>query len=492
MSAASSWSAASVLSSPTALPHTLQSLLKALGNNFPADGIFVNTYYSETKEVHFLAHATHQSAQEIYDIVPLDRNRKSNAQTPSQDPVYRVDNIETDPFTHAVATQVIADIQSYVMVRLRLEGRHLGVACFYSRRQAAFNDAHVRQIDAIQQSQPLPLVILLNNTPSMRQLQPTIEQAAVFDIPVLITGESGTGKEVVAQTIHRLSGRSSRPFVRVNCSAIPESLIEAELFGHEPGAFTDARKLHRGLFEEADGGTLFLDEIGELPLSMQAKLLHAVQDRKIRRVGAAHEIPVNIRIISATNRNLAKLVQQKRFRVDLYYRLNVLSLQIRPLRERHEDLEPLLKLFLNEVQTSFRLSVPAETLGHLLEQAKHWHWPGNVRELRNAVVRSVLAIAQNNTPPRLILDEPNQQLPESLPQDQDTAGSVSETRSLVRDATGQWIDFDTLQRLYFSELLQACHGRIAGPNGAAHIAGLHPNTMRSRLQKLRVHFSKTS
>lgn len=137
MSAASPWSATSVLSSPTALPHTLQSLLKALGNNFPADGIFVNTYYSETKEVHFLAHATHQSAQEIYDIVPLDRNRKSNAQTPSQDPVYRVDNIETDPFTHAVATQVIADIQSYVMVRLRLEGRHLGVACFYSRRQAA-------------------------------------------------------------------------------------------------------------------------------------------------------------------------------------------------------------------------------------------------------------------------------------------------------------------------------------------------------------------
>ena len=149
MPALSPWSAASVLSSPTALPHTLQSLLKALGNNFPADGIFVNTYYSETKEVHFLAHATHQSAQEIYDIVPLDRHKKSNAQTPSQDPVYRVDNIETDPFTYAVATQVIADIQSYVMVRLRLEGRHLGVACFYSRRPAAFNDAHVRQIEEL-------------------------------------------------------------------------------------------------------------------------------------------------------------------------------------------------------------------------------------------------------------------------------------------------------------------------------------------------------
>lgn len=193
----------------------------------------------------------------------------------------------------------------------------------------------------------------------MRQLQPgAIEQAAVFDIPVLITGESGTGKEVVAQTIHRLSGRSSRPFVRVNCSAIPESLIEARAFRARARRFYRCPQTAAVCLKKADGGTLFLDEIGRLPLSMQAKLLHAVQDRKIRRVGAAHEIPVNIRIISATNRNLAKLVQQKRFRVDLYYRLNVLSLQIRPLRERHEDLEPLLKLFLNEVTNEFVYPFP--------------------------------------------------------------------------------------------------------------------------------------
>ncbi len=523
MPQATSWSAATVLSSPQALPHTLKSLLKALGPSFPANGIFVNTYYPKSHEVHFLAHATHQTAREIYDIVRLDQNRRTPENSPWLDPVYRVDNIEDDAFTHSVAPQVIAGIQSYVMVRLRLKGRHLGVACFYSHKRAAFTEAHVRQIEelrdllslqvgfamsarmdernsnleslnqklsnAIQHSQPLPLATLLSNTPSMHQLQPTIEQAAVFDVPVLITGESGTGKEVVAQTIHRLSERSSRPFVRVNCSAIPESLMEAELFGHEPGAFTDARKLRRGLFEEADGGTLFLDEIGELPLSMQAKLLHAVQDRRIRRIGASHEIPVNIRIISATNRNLSQLVKNKRFRVDLYYRLNVLSIQIRPLRERPEDLEPLLKLFLNEIQSSFKLAVPAETISTLLEQARQWSWPGNVRELRNTVMRSVLAMTQNRTRPQLILDEPAQVSPitEASPETITTAGSG---QSLFRDASGAWLNFDSLQRLYFGELLKACRGRIAGADGAARIAGLHPNTLRSRLQKLQMKFSK--
>lgn len=520
---ASSWSATSVLSSPQALPHTLQSLLKALGPDFPADGIFVNTYYPTSSEVHFLAHSTHHSAREIYDVVSLGRDKKTPAGSPWRDPVYRVDNIEEDAFTHTVAPQVIAGIQSYVMVRLRMNGRHLGVACFYSRKKAAFSQAHVRQIeelrdllslqvgfamsarmdernsnlvsinqklsDAIKQSQPLPLATLLSNTPSMHQLQSTIEQAAVFDVPVLITGESGTGKEVVAQTIHRLSERSSRPFVRVNCSAIPESLMEAEFFGHEPGAFTDARKLRRGLFEEADGGTLFLDEIGELPLSMQAKLLHAVQDRRIRRIGASQEIPVNIRIISATNRNLAQLVKTKRFRVDLYYRLNVLSLQIRPLRERPEDLEPLLKLFLNEIQSSFRLSVPEETISVLLEQARHWNWPGNVRELRNTVMRSVLAMTQNKTHPQLLLDEPSQFAPSSEVLS-DTIANTAGNQSPFQDASGAWLNFDSLQRLYFEELLKACRGRIAGADGAARIAGLHPNTLRSRLQKLQVKFSK--
>lgn len=519
MSKASSWSVASVLSSPQALPLTLRCLLKTLGANFPADGIFVNTYYANSHEVHFLAHSTRQSAREIYDIVKLDDSHDALKRSPWKTPVYLVKNIASDPFTNAVAPQVITGIQSYVMVRLRLDGRHLGVACFYSRMQSAFNESHVKQVEelrdllslqvgfaltarmeqrnsnlesinqelraAIEQSHSLPLATLLNHTPSLRKLQQLIEQAATFDVPVLITGESGTGKEVVAQTIHQISGRSARPFVRVNCSAIPENLIEAELFGHEPGAFTDARKLHRGLFEEADGGTLFLDEIGELPLSMQAKLLHAVQDRRIRRVGSSHEIPVNIRIISATNRSLSDLVKQKLFRVDLYYRLNVLSLYIPPLRERSEDLEPLLKLFLSEFQSGFHLPLPAETASIFLKEAKQWYWPGNVRELRNTVMRSVLAMAQNKTHPHLILDS-DRKLHENSNFNNHTETVLNKSENFLKDASGNWIDFDTLQRLYFETLLKACKGRIAGPAGIANIAGLHPNTLRSRLKKLNI------
>ena len=514
MASDSSRSAASVLSCPQALPQALQNLLSVLGTDFPADGVFVNTYYPQTHEVRFLAHATQHAAREIFDVVVISEEMLASSRMPLSENAYRIDDIEKDPFTRLVAPKIIEGIRSYVMVRLRLEGRHLGVACFYSRKCAAFDETHVRQAvllrdllslqvgfalsvrieqrnshleqlnkkltAAIEHSRPLPLAALLHNTPSMRALQPLIEQAALYDIPVLITGESGTGKEVVAHTIHNMSNRANRPFVRVNCSAIPESLMEAELFGHEPGAFTDARKLRRGLFEEADGGTLFLDEIGELPLSMQAKMLHAVQDKRIRRIGAAHEIPVDIRIISATNRNLGELVAQKRFRLDLYYRLNVLNLAIRPLRERPEDFAPLIRLFLKETQTSYHVLSPKELFDVLVREAGGWSWPGNVRELRNAVMRSVLTAAQDGGRSRLVLGDSGGILSTTS----STVQSQTAAAGLAKDANGQWLDFETLQKRYFEELLQACRGRISGSHGAARIAGMHPNTLRSRLQKL--------
>lgn len=518
MTSDTSRTAASVLSCPQSLPQALQNLLSVLGADFPADGVFVNTYYPQTHEVRFLAHATRQAAREIFDVVVISEEMLASSRSPLLENAYKIDDIEKDPFTRLVAPQIINDIRSYVMVRLRLEGRHLGIACFYSHKRAAFDEGHVRQAEllrdllslqvgfslsvrieqrnstleqlneklaaAIQNSRPLPLTTLLHNTPSMRALQPLIEQAALYDIPVLITGESGTGKEVVAHTIHNMSDRANRPFIRVNCSAIPEMLMEAELFGHEPGAFTDARKLRRGLFEEADGGTLFLDEIGELPLPMQAKMLHAVQDKRIRRIGATHEIPVDIRIISATNRNLGELVAQKRFRLDLYYRLNVLNLAIRPLRERSEDFAPLIRLFLKETQTRYHVSAPEELFGVLVREAGGWNWPGNVRELRNAVMRSVLAAVQGEGRPRLMLDDSGWMFPTTSAQL--TFKSESAVSGFGRDSNGRWLDFETLQKRYFEELLQACRGRIAGPQGAACIAGMHPNTLRSRLQKLRL------
>ena len=219
---------------------------------------------------------------------------------------------------------------------------------------------------------------------------------------ILIQGESGTGKDLVAKAIHYRSSRSERPFVAINCSAIPETLIEAELFGHEKGAFTDAKAMKKGLFEIADGGTLFLDEIGELSPLLQAKLLRVLEDQMVRRVGGVRDIQVEVRVIAASNRDLEKEVREGRFRQDLYYRLAIIAIYLPALRERKEDIVPLVEFFLAHYNKKFRkavLGLSEETRRLML----NYDWPGNVRELKNALERA------------MILEEGNQLRPEDLP-----------------------------------------------------------------------------
>jgi DNA-binding NtrC family response regulator len=216
-----------------------------------------------------------------------------------------------------------------------------------------------------------------------------VEKIAPSAATVLITGESGTGKEVVARLIHKLSPRSKNNFVAINCSAIPEALLESELFGHAKGAFTGASDKKRGLFEEAEGGTLFLDEIGDMPASLQSKLLRALQERVIRRVGENKDIPVDVRILAATHKNLAKDVDNKVFRQDLYFRLNVIPLSLPPLRDRAEDVLPLTQYFLEKIAYKYnskKKTVTKELLDFLVKQS----WPGNVRELENLVERAFI------------------------------------------------------------------------------------------------------
>jgi two-component system, NtrC family, response regulator AtoC len=219
---------------------------------------------------------------------------------------------------------------------------------------------------------------------------------------ILIQGESGTGKDLVAKAIHYRSSRSERPFVAINCSAIPETLIEAELFGHEKGAFTDAKAMKKGLFEMADGGTLFLDEIGELSPLLQAKLLRVLEDQMVRRVGGVRDIQVDVRVIAASNRDLEKEVREGRFRQDLYYRLAIIAIYLPALRERKEDIVPLVEFFLGHYNKKFRKNVqgPNEETRRLL---LNYDWPGNVRELKNALERA------------MILEEGNQLRAEDLP-----------------------------------------------------------------------------
>jgi two-component system, NtrC family, response regulator len=232
---------------------------------------------------------------------------------------------------------------------------------------------------------------LLGRSSVMQSLFVKIKRAAETDFPVLVAGETGTGKEIISQTVHRLSQRQAKPFIIINCGAIPEQLIESELFGHEKGAFTGAHCTRKGKFEEADGGTVFLDEIGELPLAMQVKLLRTLQEKTIERVGGRRPIPLSLRIVAATNVNLEQAVADGNFRQDLFYRLNVIQLSAPPLRERQEDIAILAQHFIEEESKSLRLAPLTLSPASLTVLSNH-PWPGNVRELKNVVRRALATV----------------------------------------------------------------------------------------------------
>ena len=251
---------------------------------------------------------------------------------------------------------------------------------------------------------------LVGNSHAMRLVYTVIEQVAPTTVSVLITGESGTGKEVVASTIHQLSPRAQAPFVAINCSAIPESLMESELFGHEKGAFTGAIARREGCFELANGGTLFLDEIAEMPAVLQAKLLRALEERKVRRLGNSRETPVDVRVLAATNKDPLEAVRKGELREDLLYRINVIHVQLPPLRERRDDLPLLVQHLVDQMRE--RHARPARLVSpEGLEIFSRHLWPGNVRELRNVIEHAVIVcdgqrIEKQHLPPQLLDGRP--------------------------------------------------------------------------------------
>jgi DNA-binding NtrC family response regulator len=258
---------------------------------------------------------------------------------------------------------------------------------------------------------------LIGNSPEMRKIYQVVELAAPTQASVLITGESGTGKELVAQTIHQLSPRATFPFIAINCAAIPETLLESEIFGHEKGAFTGAADRRQGCFELADRGTLFLDEIGEMTPALQVKLLRVLQERRFRRLGGRVEQSVDVRVIAATNVNPEEAVQKGTLRDDLYYRLNVFSLRLPTLRERREDLPLLVQAFINEFNARNHKAI-AGLDQQAMRMVEHYGWPGNVRELRNVIERATILapgpfIEVKHLPPALT-DEPSVRKPSSV------------------------------------------------------------------------------
>jgi len=288
-----------------------------------------------------------------------------------------------------------------------------------------------------------------------------IEQISESDAPVLVTGETGTGKELIARAVHEVSTRSHGPFICVNCAAIPETLFESELFGHEKGAFTGAISTKKGKFELAQNGTLFLDEIGEMPLNLQPKLLRAIQEKSIERVGSHNPIQLNIRIITATNVKLEMMVKENSFRSDLFYRLNVFPIELPPLRNRLNDIPPLVNFFLNKYNKKYHTKINSIS-NKITAKLKSYDWPGNVRELENIIERAVITSKGKE----LNIDY-------LLPSENQIKESVSEK-------------MDVVERAHIIDILNKTSWKVSGTDGAADRLGLNRTTLLSRMKKLNI------
>ncbi len=299
-------------------------------------------------------------------------------------------------------------------------------------------------------------------SPKMRAAVEQSRLVARFTTPVLITGESGSGKEVLARDIHALSNRANRTFLQINCGALPEHLIESELFGHEQGAFTGAERKHSGIFERADRGTLLLDEVGDLPLTTQVKLLRVLQEGEFFKVGGEKTVKVDVRIIAATNRPLAEMVRDGSFREDLFYRLSVYPIEIAPLRDRLEDLPILTTTLLQRIASRLDCPVPPISRSILTKLRRH-SWPGNIRELAN-LLEAALITGGGKT---LVLP--------------DIASTKRQTKQATRPIT---TTLESATRACIESALAKANGKIYGKDGAAAILDLHPATLQSKMRKL--------
>lgn len=420
-----------------------------------------------------------------------------------------LDDTSQDGFVWRIARDLGGPMGSIMMTRLKIEGYLIGSLAVCAVEKNRFTPDHARLWEMTNEPAAIALVnsqrfrqllelkeVLADDNRFLRnelrqvsagniigaggglkQVMERIAQVAPLDSPVVLLGETGVGKEVVANEIHNLSLRKDGPFIKVNCGAIPDTLIDSELFGHEKGAFTGAVAQKRGRFERADTGTIFLDEIGELPLPAQTRLLRVLQNHEIERVGGERAVPLNIRVIAATHRNLAEMVAAGRFREDLWFRLNVFPIRIPPLRDRREDLPALVRHFIHSKSGALGIkTVPALDHG-AMDRLMAYDWPGNIRELENAVER---ALIENQGHGGLLRFNEY-----SAPAGQHQAVSFSDPLQKI-------LPMDQVIAMHIQRALAQARGKIHGPGGAAELLGVKPTTLRSRMQRLNIPFRRKS
>lgn len=489
----------------------LEDCLAYLKAFIPAEAMYLSVFQPDVQMLQLVAIAGEEKDRPLADAISVpgvDWQAPEN-QRPGMAHVHLMDNSRDEPQLKDLLRSLGMDYEfSSMVMLLYLEDRTIGEAAVKASGKRRYNEDHGRLFALLREPMAIALanalkhreVVRLNELLAddnryfqqelrakgggevvgadfgLRDVMRQVQQVARLDNPVLLLGETGCGKGVIADTIHNLSPRAKGPMITVNCGAIPGALLESELFGHEKGAFTGAERQTRGRFERGQGGTVFLDEIGEIPLESQARLLHVLQHKEIERVGGSRTIPLDIRIIAATNRDLASMVRRGDFREDLWYRLNVFPVMVPPLRQRKEDIPALVHHFLQRKAAELKLPSRPRLSSGALESLMAYDWPGNVRELENFVERALIQYSGNDLDVEPLLESIRRLQPDALPE-----------RSRGAEP---FPSLDAVCAGHIRQALSRTGGKISGPGGAAELLGLHPNTLRQRMDKLGIAYKQ--
>ena len=472
----------------------------------PADAIYLNIYEPSISGIRYVAMADAGGGRKIEKSIKLTAELIDAIESGRRLKDYLIINRpQDDALGQLIAAELGLADHSFIALRLVIEGQRLGVIDLFARGHDRFSLADARLLAQLREPFAIAMANALKHQEllelkeklvsdnrylhselisqsgdevvgaenGLREVMAKVAQIAHLKNTVLILGETGTGKEVVANAIHRQSPRHNEPFIKVNCGAIPENLIDSELFGHEKGAFTGAIKQKRGRFERAHKGTIFLDEIGELPPWAQIRLLRVLQTQEIERVGGSPPIKLDIRVIAATHRDMQKMVADGLFREDLWFRINMFPIDIPPLRKRPADIPLLTNYFLAKKSKELGVSPVPQLAPQAMQTLIQQAWPGNVRELENAIER---ALIQHRQGP-LSFHRPQELRPDSRAE-------------LAITVEPHITHLDDVVRRHILQALQTTSGKINGKGGAAALLGIHPNTLRNRMQKLGLEFGR--
>lgn len=474
--------------------------------HLPADSMYLNIYEPSISGIRYIAMADAQGGRKIEKSIKLPADLIQAIESGQRLKDYLIiNNPEDDPLGRIITSEFDLQDHSFIGLRLFIEVQRLGVIDIFAKGKNRFTekDAHLlsqlREPFAIAMANALKHQELIDikeklvsdnrflhselisqsgdkvvgAETGLKEVMDKVTQIAHLKNTILILGETGTGKEVIANAIHQQSPRKREPFIKVNCGAIPENLIDSELFGHEKGAFTGAVTQKRGRFERAHKGTIFLDEIGELPPWAQIRLLRVLQTQEIERVGGSPPIKLDIRVIAATHRDMQQMVRDGSFREDLWFRINMFPLMISPLRERTGDIPQLTNYFLAKKSKELGIYPVPEIAPEELKSIMQQTWPGNVRELENAVERALILHRQG---------------PLYLQRPQEPSQVIKKDFSLTIDS--QTNSLDDVVRHHIVQTLKKTKGKINGNNGAAALLGVHPNTLRNRMTRLGIEFGR--